>query len=104
MKILTQMEAEILGSKFFFTGKPCGNGHISKRYTSCNICVQCVNDRRERRREYLKEQSREYHRKHPERHRKLAKEWRLKNLDYVRRYMRQYMVAYRARLKTEQPI
>jgi len=39
----TRKEAQALGSKFFFTGKPCQNGHIAERYTSCNRCLSCSN-------------------------------------------------------------
>lgn len=27
--------------KFYFTGNPCKNGHISKRYVSSRICLEC---------------------------------------------------------------
>ena len=34
--------AKLAGEKFYFTGKPCKNGHISKRYTDRGTCVQCM--------------------------------------------------------------
>ena len=34
--------AMALGSTHFFTGKPCGRGHISKRTTNRNSCMECV--------------------------------------------------------------
>lgn len=38
----TQIEAVVLGSVTFFTGRPCSkNGHIAERYTSSNHCLQC---------------------------------------------------------------
>mgnify|MGYP000650381620 CR=1 FL=1 len=35
-----------IGSIYYFTGKECSNGHLSKRYTSSSNCVQCIADRR----------------------------------------------------------
>lgn len=32
------------GLKFYFTGKACVNGHISKRYTSNGSCYSCVTE------------------------------------------------------------
>ena len=34
-------EAHSLGSRFYFTGKPCKYGHIAPRYTKAGGCVQC---------------------------------------------------------------
>ena len=37
----SRQTAKAIQSKFYFTGKPCKHGHISKRYSS-GACVQCV--------------------------------------------------------------
>ena len=34
-------EAELIGSKYFFTGIPCRAGHLSKRRTNCKSCLEC---------------------------------------------------------------
>jgi len=34
-------DAELIGSRFFFTGKPCKRGHVTPRYTKASTCVQC---------------------------------------------------------------
>ncbi len=34
--------ARELGVLYFFTGKPCGRGHLSRRTTSRNTCMECV--------------------------------------------------------------
>lgn len=44
MKKISRKEAKTKGEKYYFTGKPCLNGNISKRYVSnglcrCEICV-----------------------------------------------------------------
>lgn len=30
------------GERFYFTGKPCKNGHISRRYTTKGTCCECM--------------------------------------------------------------
>lgn len=42
---MTVRAAEAAGLKHYFTGKPCKNGHIGKRYVSTWRCVQCTVDR-----------------------------------------------------------
>lgn len=34
-------EARRFGAKHYFTGKPCKNGHVEKRYTINGLCVTC---------------------------------------------------------------
>lgn len=34
-------EARAAGDKFYFTGKPCKHGHVSKRYSIDSTCVDC---------------------------------------------------------------
>ena len=38
-------------AKTYFTGKPCKNGHISERYKSTNMCVECILTNARKRRE-----------------------------------------------------
>jgi len=35
-------KAKELGERFYFTGKPCMHGHISKRYTGKGTCCECM--------------------------------------------------------------
>ena len=44
----TRMEASFLGAKFYYTGKPCGNGHIDVRITTTKNCVICTRDKHRR--------------------------------------------------------
>lgn len=37
----TRKEAKRLNSKFYFTGKPCGKGHVDIRYTT-GACRECM--------------------------------------------------------------
>ena len=41
MDLTSKQEAAAVGSKFYFTGKICQNGHIDKRYVSTGICYEC---------------------------------------------------------------
>ncbi len=41
METKTRKEARIAGDKWYFTGKPCKHGHLSKRITSSAICYAC---------------------------------------------------------------
>lgn len=38
----TRQEAESTGSKWYYTGIPCVNGHVSTRYTSNAQCRSCA--------------------------------------------------------------
>lgn len=41
MNIISRKQAIFIGSKTYFTGKPCENGHVSQIYVYNNRCVQC---------------------------------------------------------------
>lgn len=53
----TAKEARLLGLKYYFTGKPCPQGHTVERQTSSQSCVQCNRERR--RRDRIKQRERE---------------------------------------------
>lgn len=40
MKIISREEAEAIGQRWYFTGKPCKFGHVSKRHVKgyCYVC------------------------------------------------------------------
>lgn len=37
-------QARRLGSRTYFTGLLCDNGHVAERYTESGLCVECVKD------------------------------------------------------------
>lgn len=37
-------EAIDSGEVFFYTGLPCRNGHIAKRYTTSGQCIECARE------------------------------------------------------------
>lgn len=39
--LISKEEAKELNQKWYFTGEPCGNGHIDKRYVNGSACYTC---------------------------------------------------------------
>lgn len=122
MELISRKEAVSIGLKFYFTGKPCKNGHISKRYTAKSYCLECSrlsalesqNKNPERKRqnqsryheknkEKLKkkyhdnkaeysERSREYYNKNKERIISKAKDYAAKNHVKIKERKRKYYI------------
>src|SRR6516165_3824526 len=49
-QIVTCAKAKELGLKRYFTGKPCGRGHVEEWYVSDNRCTACARERDRKRR------------------------------------------------------
>lgn len=41
METIERRTAWEAGSKFFYTGRPCKQGHLAQRYVSTGSCVEC---------------------------------------------------------------
>lgn len=41
IRVITREEAREIGQKWYFTGEPCKNGHIDKRYVNSGVCYEC---------------------------------------------------------------
>jgi len=58
------------GERYYFTGKPCKHGHISKRWTYNGCCVECGNENTKRwareNNQHVAEKSRQWRIAHPE--------------------------------------
>lgn len=79
-QIISREEAKSQGLKFYFTGKPCKNGHVCKRYTSVSKCVECAIT--------------------------YAKKWRTENPDTPKKYYeihREKIVEYKRQYRKENP-
>lgn len=50
MELLSKKEAKKLGKTYFFTGKKCQRGHLSKRYVSSGACSSCAAENKKIRR------------------------------------------------------
>lgn len=64
----TRAEAKRLGSKYYFTGKPCKRGHVDVRGTGGGTCSTCQ-----------RENARRWNRENPERNREKARKWSREN-------------------------
>jgi len=49
MQIVSRREAILAGLVRYFTGEPCGRGHVSERNTTDRQCVKCNNEKQKRR-------------------------------------------------------
>jgi len=54
MDIISRKDAQSLGLKRYFTGKPCPVGHISERYVSSQTCRKCGKDQTDKKRKGTK--------------------------------------------------
>ena len=59
---LEYQNAKLKGDKYYFTNKPCVNGHVSKRVVANRVCYQCLLDKQKKRikTEEFKKKRREY--------------------------------------------
>lgn len=82
----SKKEAQRAGEKYYFTGKPCKNGHVANRFSSCNSCVECrkilskiwYSDR-----ERARKKTAAWRSNNKERSLKSEREWREKNKERV---------------------
>jgi len=75
MEIISHKEAVQRGLKFYFSGKPCKNGHVDKRRIDQRLCVQCIKENRE----HINTLSKVWREKNPKRAREIGKKWDQKN-------------------------
>lgn len=96
---LSRAEAVACGSKSFFTGAPCENGHIDKRYTNTGLCYQCKRDQMQRDYDNHRERNlataRASHGKHGHKHAEKAKLWVARNRERSREIKRNYKLRNR---------
>lgn len=45
--IMTRNEAQAVGLKHYYTGKPCKRGHVARRRVSSNDCLSCSKERQQ---------------------------------------------------------
>lgn len=79
MKKISRAEALRQGFKYYFTGKPCKNGHVSERYTKRSTCLQCN-----------REQALKAHYKYRGKRLKQKSEYRERNRDEINDKERDY--------------
>ena len=57
----TAKDAILQGVKYYFTGKSCRRGHISKRFSSNRKCLQCIKENIENNSSHVNELKRNYY-------------------------------------------
>lgn len=97
----TRAEAETVGSKHYFTDRPCKLGHICPRYQSNAHCLECsIGAARKQRaanpakhREYKREYGRKWGAANREKQRESARKWRAANPEEYRESRRKWDAA-----------
>jgi hypothetical protein len=96
MEIISRKEAKARGLKFFFTGKPCPHGHVSKRLVSNYACYQCSQERgaewRENNRDKARASCRNWIKNNPEKARANNHNWIKNNPEKARENSRRWAI------------
>jgi hypothetical protein len=85
---MKRADAKAQGLKFYNTGKPCKHGHLSDRYTSTAICLECIKlagvDRYKNNREAQLASWHKWLENNRELHKSRVKRWQMANKDKVK--------------------
>jgi len=93
-EVVSRQEALAKGLKWYFTGKPCKNGHVAARHTVHRTCYGCSRARAEKhyeenREEYL-EYKRNYYQENKEFFNQLSRENYYENKEYYSEIQKAY--------------
>lgn len=87
----TRKEGKELGSKYYFTGKECKRGHLSKRLVSNGCCVECEGEYGKRyyeeNRNVMIQRANEWRVNNKEKAAVHVRNWANKNPDKVKSYI-----------------
>lgn len=87
--IISRKDAKAKGLKFFFTGKLCKHGHVSRRYLN-HSCFECIRLRYAENAETIKAAVSAYREANKEKIRAGKKDWVERNKEYVLAKQRAY--------------
>lgn len=90
MIIISRKEAKQKGLKYYFTGKPCKKGHMSKRYIKNSCCYECNKQHRKNWYDGNPEYNKEYYEKNIE---QLKQDW-MKYYEQNKEQVSQYHKTY----------
>jgi len=106
----TRPDAVSVGSKYYFTGKPCKHGHISKRLASNFGCYEChlergrtdaareyYSDYREKNRESISVRHKRWREENPHKVVEYNRKWRAENPEKIAEMDRSWNDRNRAR-------
>lgn len=97
MKIISRAEAKELGLTRYYTGRPCGRGHIVERYTSKGECVKCKLLWYKRHPDVYRANTVRYRTRHGDLIRERHQEWVSSNRDLNRQHKHNWVNANRER-------
>ena len=102
---MKKREAKALGLKFYNTGKPCKHGHLSDRYTSTSICLECVKfanvDRYKNNQEAQLASWHKWHKTNKDTHNVRVKRWQAANKDKVKADAKAWAIANPEKIKAK---
>jgi len=102
---MKKREAKALNLKFYNTGKPCKHGHLSDRYTSTAVCVECIKiagvDKYKNNRESQLASWRKWHKLNKDIHGIRVKRWQLANKDKVKADAKAWVAANPDKVKAK---
>jgi hypothetical protein len=79
----------------YFTGKPCGHGHVAERMISNGSCVQCLNERRAASREQNYQNVKKWREANPDARKAQDARYRLRHPETAKRASDKYRAANR---------
>ncbi|MGZ8924547.1 MAG: hypothetical protein ACXW2E_01560 [Nitrososphaeraceae archaeon] len=89
-EIISRSKAKIKGLLYYYTGKPCKHGHLSKRLVSNCICMECNSIHQKQQYkdnpDKFSNKAREYYSIHRTQILKYGKEYRENNPEYHKQY------------------
>lgn len=94
MEIISRKEALVKGLKFYFTGKPCVNGHLCGRWVSTRNCPACtrINNRKwaARHPDLIRAKNARCYHADREHNRRRVEEWAEQNKDHFQKRRKDY--------------
>lgn len=104
LQIIGKNKAKKLGIKYYFTGIPCANNHISKRYVNSGHCFQCKYENSKKLSKFRVDYFKEYYssNEYKERKKILSKKPKNKKQKRVREKERYHENKDKARKKARQ--
>ena len=80
--------------KYYYTGKPCVNGHTSHRYTSSHVCCECSKESSARynrkHRTELRKKMRKHYQANRTKYNEVSNNWQKRNREHMREYHQEW--------------
>jgi hypothetical protein len=87
MKIIGKLDAKQQGLKYYYTGKSCKHGHLSKRYVCNGHCYEChkgdADNRYQTKKDVYLKNSNDYYKSNKDKYRKQRQSYYQKNKETI---------------------